>query len=255
MSNLGPLVGWGVVIAASVVAGAVTAAVLRLPARVAAVVTSFGGGVLLAAVAFELVPDADEHAGIWLTAAGLLAGTLIYVGADALLSRNEEMKATRRLAHAAAAGRPLETSPGTGDVARGEAIAAGLVVDGVPESIALGLTVAEGEVGLALLVGILVGNIVEAYGAAQPTLPAAGRSASRSGSSPGIGATLAVATVLGGALLSEASDSLVGGAEAIAACAVLAVISISIVPYAFSEVSSLVATATVLGFVGGYLLS
>jgi hypothetical protein len=33
------------------------------------------------------------------------------------------------------------------------------------------------------------------------------------------------------------------------------VISISIVPYAFSEVSSLVATATVLGFVGGYLLS
>jgi ZIP family zinc transporter len=71
----------------------------------------------------------------------------------------------------------------------------------------------------------------------------------------GIGATLAVATVLGGALLSEASDSLVGSAEAIAAGAVLAVISISIVPYAFSEVSSLVATATVLGFVGGYLLS
>jgi hypothetical protein len=33
----------------------------------------------------------------------------------------------------------------------------------------------------------------------------------------GIGATLAVYTVLGGALLSEASDSLVGSAEAIAA--------------------------------------
>ena len=53
---------------------------------------------------------------------------------------------------------------------------------------------------------------------------------------------------MGGALLSEASESLVGSAEAIAAGAVLAVISISIVPYAFSEVSSLVATATVLGF-------
>ena len=64
-----------------------------------------------------------------------------------------------------------------------------------------------------------------------------------------------MATVLGGVLLTEASDSLVGSAEAIAAGAVLAVISISIVPYAFSEVSSLVATATVLGFVGGYLLS
>jgi hypothetical protein len=34
-----------------------------------------------------------------------------------------------------------------------------------------------------------------------------------------------------------------------------AVVSISIIPYAFSEVSSRVATATVLGFLGGYLLS
>jgi zinc transporter, ZIP family len=86
----------------------------------------------------------------------------------------------------------MAMSPGTGDVARGEAIAAGLVVDGVPESIALGLTVAEGEVALALLAGILVGNTVEGYGAAQPMI---------------------------------------------------------------AEVSRLVATVTVLGFVGGYLLS
>jgi hypothetical protein len=64
-----------------------------------------------------------------------------------------------------------------------------------------------------------------------------------------------VATVLGGALLSEGSEALVGSGEAIAAGALLAVISISIVPYAFSEVSSLAATATVLAFVGGYLLS
>jgi hypothetical protein len=56
-------------------------------------------------------------------------------------------------------------------------------------------------------------------------------------------------------LLSEGSEALVGGGEALAAGALLAVISISIVPYAFAEVSSLVATATVLGFAGGYLLS
>jgi zinc transporter, ZIP family len=254
VSDFEPLVGWGVVIAASVVAGAVLAAALRLPARVAALVSSFAGGVLLAAVAFELVPDAEERAGLWLTALGLLAGTLIYVGADVWLSRNDEMGVIRRLGHAAAAGRPLEMPPGSG-AARGEAIAAGLVVDGVPESIALGLTVAEGEVGLALLAGILVGNTVEAYGAAQPII-AGGRSKRFAlGLLAAIGAALAVATVLGGALLSEGSEALVGSGEAIAAGALLAVISISIVPYAFAEVSSLVATATVLGFVGGYLLS
>jgi hypothetical protein len=33
------------------------------------------------------------------------------------------------------------------------------------------------------------------------------------------------------------------------------VVSIAIIPHAFNEVSSLVASATVLGFIGGYLLS
>lgn len=254
MSSLGPLVGWGVVVAASLVAGSVAAAVLRLPARVAAAVTSFGGGVLLAAVALELVPDAHKRAGRWLTAVGLLAGTLVYVGADTWLSRNEEARSMRRFGHAAAAGRQLVMSTRTGGVARGEAIAAGLVVDGVPESIALGLTVAKGEIGLALLAGILVGNTVEAYGAAQPII-AGGRSKRFTlALLAGIGAALGVTTVLGGALLSKANEAFVGSAEAIAAGAVLAVISISIVPYAFSQVSRLVATATVLGFVGGYLL-
>ena len=59
----------------------------------------------------------------------------------------------------------------------------GLFVDGVPESIALGLTVAEGEVGVALLAGIVVGNLVEAYGAAQPIV-AGGHAGSSWGCSP-----------------------------------------------------------------------
>jgi ZIP family zinc transporter len=70
-----------------------------------------------------------------------------------------------------------------------------------------------------------------------------------------IGLALALATVLGGTLLAGASPTLIGTTQAVAAGAVLAVVTISIIPYAFSEVSRLVATATVLGFVAGYLLS
>jgi hypothetical protein len=61
-------------------------------------------------------------------------------------------------------------------------------------------------------------------------LPAACRSLFTLGLLAVIGAALALATVLGGALLAEASEALVGSAETIAAGAVLAVISISIVP-------------------------
>ena len=253
MENMGAAVGWGLAIGASLAAGAVAAALLRLPPKAAAALTAFGGGILLAAVALELVPEADREAGLALTAIGLVAGTLVYVGADFALSRDQEMKELRRSGHAAAAGRPM--AAGSGEAMRGESIAAGLFVDGVPESIALGLTVAEGEVGVALLAGILVGNVVEAYGAAQPIV--AGGHTKRFAITllALIGAALALATVLGGTVLADASAELIGTAQAIAAGAVLAVVSIAIIPHAFGEVSRWVALATMAGFVAGYLLS
>lgn len=255
MSNLGGSAGWGLVIAASLLTGALAAAALKLPGRLAATVTAFGGGVLLAAIALELVPDADAGAGPALTALGLISGTLVYVGADAWLTRNESMKAMRRSGHAAAAGRPTGMDRSAAEAARGESIAVGLFVDGVPESIALGLTIAEGELGLALLVGVLVGNVVEAYGAAQPIVAGGHSKRFAIVLLATIGLALAAATVLGGTVLADASAALIGTAEAVAAGAVLAVVSISIIPYAFSEVSGLVATATALGFIGGYLLT
>lgn len=253
MENLAASLGWGVVVGASLVAGAVAAAVFTLPARAAALLTAFGGGVLLAAIAFELVPEADREAGVGLTIAGVLAGTLVYVAADAWLSRDEGMDRMRRSGHAAAAGQPMMMH--SADAARGESIAAGLFVDGVPESLALGLTIAEGEIGVALLAGVLIGNVVEAYGAAQPIV--AGGHTKRFAITllAAIGLALALATVLGGTVLADASGELVGTAQAVAAGAILAVVTIAIVPHAFEEVSRLVATTTVLGFLVGYVLS
>jgi ZIP family zinc transporter len=251
---------WGLVVGASLLAGALAAVLLQVPARLAALATAFGGGILFAAVALELVPEADAGAGPALTAAGLFAGTLVYVAADARLSRDPSMREMRRMGHAAAAGRPMSdmeeaAAPDHAEAARGESIAAGIFVDGVPESIALGLTIAQGELGIALLAGILLGNLVEAYGAAQPIL-SGGHSRRFALTLLGaIGLALAVATTIGGTALADASEELIGTLQAIAAGAVMAVISVAIVPHAFSEVSRAVATATVAGFVAGYLLS
>ena len=210
---------------------------------------------LFSAVALELVPDADRGAGTWLTAAGLLGGTLAYVLADSWLNRDQEMASLRRSAQAAAAGRRMTPAAGAGEAGRGESIAAGIFIDGVPESIALGLTIAEGQIGVALLAGVLVGNVVEAYGAAQPIV-AGGRSARFAvGLLAGIGLALAGATIVGATLLAGADPAVIGTAQAVAAGAVLAVVSIAVIPHAFEEVSSLVATVTALGFIAGYLLS
>lgn len=247
-------IGWGVVVGASLLLGGLAAARLALPERAAAVLTAFGGGILLAAVALELVPEADERAGTWLTAAGLVAGALVYVAADAWLSRDPEKEMMRRSGHAAMAGQPMPMKSAKAEAARGEAIAAGLVIDGIPESLALGLTVAEGEIGLALLVGVVLGNLVEAYGATQPIV-AAGRSKTFAlGLLSGIGLVVALATLAGATVLADASPEPIGFAQAVASGAVLAVISISVIPYAFAEVSRWVAVAASLGFVTGYVL-
>ena len=255
MSNLAASAGWGAVIAASLVIGGLVAAAVSLPERLAATITAFGGGTLLSAIALELVPEADAEAGVALTTLGLLAGTLLYVGADAWLNRDEEMKLARRSMHAGASGRGMVMSVNQAEATRGESIAVGLFVDGVPESIAVGLTIAEGEVGVALLAGVLVGNLVESYGAAQPILLGGRTRRFAVTLLAAIGLALASATVLGGTVLADAGPEFIGTAQAVAAGAVLAVVSIAVIPHAFEEVSSLVATATVTGFIVGYLLS
>ncbi len=255
MENLGASLGWGLVIGGSLLAGGAIAAAVRLPTKVAATITAFGGGILFAAVALELVPDADAEAGRALTAAGLLAGTLIYVGANAWLNRDQGRMEVRRSIAEAAAGRPIEVPGDRSEVARGESIAAGMFVDGVPESIALGLTIAEGELGVALLAGIVVGNVTEAYGAAQPIIVGGRSRRFTLGLFGLIGLALTVATVLGATALADAPAELIGATQAVAAGAVLAVVSISVIPHAFREVNSLVGTATVAGFIAGYLLS
>ena len=254
MENLGAALAWGLAIGGSLVVGAVAAALFTLPDRLAATVTAFGGGILLSAIALELVPEADREAGAALTALGLLAGTLLYVSADWWLGRDADRRAIRRSGHAAGAGGQVEMPASQAEAVRGESIAVGLFVDGVPESIALGLTIAEGEIGVALLAGILIGNVVEAYGAAQPIV--AGGHTRRFAVTllTAIGLALAFAIVLGGTALADASPELIGTAQAVAAGAVLAVVSIAIVPHAFAQVNRVVATATAAGFIAGYLL-
>jgi zinc transporter, ZIP family len=251
--SIGELTLLAASIAASLLAGAAIASRITLPSKTAAMLTAFGGGILTASVALELVPDADEGAGLWGTAIGLAVGTLIYVVADALLTRTEAGREMRRSGHAAASGQVMQMTARS-EAARGESIAVGIFVDGVPESLALGLTTAQGVLGRALLVGVLVGNVVEAYGAAQPIV-GSGRSRSFAvGLVGGIGLALGLAVILGGTVFGEASPGFIGVAEAIAAGAVLAVVSISVIPYAFEEVSQQVASAIVAGFILGYIL-
>jgi ZIP family zinc transporter len=180
-------------------------------------------------------------------------GALLFVAGDWALTREERLHDLRRSMHAAAM-RRLETRR-EGEAEVGFSLALGIFMDGVPETAALGLTIAEGDIGLALLAGILVSNLTEAYGSSIFVIQGGRSRRLALGLFAAIAAALVGALVLGATLLAAAGDSVVGFLAAVAGGAVLATVSITIIPPAFREVSRFTAIAAVGGFVVGYLLA
>src|SRR5215218_2585755 len=79
---------WGLVAGGALVLGAAVAWLATVPQQVIAWVMAFGAGVLISALAFDLVGEASESAGLLPVAGGFLLGAVVYVGANALLARH-----------------------------------------------------------------------------------------------------------------------------------------------------------------------
>lgn len=245
--------GWGAAIGGALALGALAGAFLPLWERVATTCTVFGGGILLGAVAFEVVPDAEEHAGTLTTALGVLAGALGFLAIDWALTRGEGREELRRALQAGVSGG--RASGGKEEVARGKTIALGIFLDGVPETAALGVTIAEGDIGLALLAGVLVSNLVESYGATHPIIDGGRSRAFAILLFAGIAVALVAAIVVGWTLLSDAGDTVIGLAQAVAGGAIFATVTIAIIPHGFAEVSRWAAVVGVVGLLTGFLLA
>ena len=125
---------WGLVGGSTLVVGAVLGLFRDWSSRVIGLVMAFGAGVLIASVAYELVDDAAHEGTFGATAAGLAVGSLTFFVGDVLIER------------AGARDRKLSTAPAAGAAAAsGTALALGALLDGIPESAAIGVTFLEGR--------------------------------------------------------------------------------------------------------------
>src|SRR4051794_33791460 len=96
---------------------------------------AFGAGVLISALAFDLVDEAESSGGLLPTCAGFLGGALIYVAANVALAR-QGARHRKRSGELQATEAEKQGS--------GTAIAVGALLDGVPESVVLGLSLLGG---------------------------------------------------------------------------------------------------------------
>ena len=227
---------WGFAAAATLIVGGAFA--LRVPVgeRALGMVMAFGSGVLISAVAFELVQEAfDKAGGGGSVALGLVAGSLVFYTGDTLIDR--------------IGGGDRKHSGGRQAEGSALAIVLGIVLDGIPESIVLGLTiVVSGSVSAAFLVAVALSNVPEAI-AASSGLAKAGWAQRRI-----LGLWLLVSVVSGLAALFGfvAFDSAPAGTVAFvlsfAGGAILTMLADTMMPEAFEHGGKLVGLVTTLGF-------
>ena len=232
---------WGTVGGAALVVGSAVSWKWRIPDKVVSTIMAFGAGVLIAALAFELVDEAAETGGLWPTVGGFLAGAVLFAAANLLLAR-------RGAKHRKRSGgqQPNEgEKPGSGT-----AIAVGALLDGIPESLVLGLgMVAAGSVSPAMLAAVFISNVPEGL-SSSAGMKNAGRSAGYVfGVWGGIALLCGVASLLGFALLQGAPEELIAFITALAAGAILAMIADTMIPEAFEQHHILTGLTASFGFV------
>ena len=154
---------WGIVAGSSLVLGGVIGLRFSISPRLLGLIMAFGSGVLISAVAYELVHEAFEtSAGNGGVALGLLAGSAVFFACEVMIDRRRARRS--------------RSSNGTQASGVGGALVLGIILDGIPESLVLGLTVLEaGTVSAAFLVAVFIANIPESI-AATVALVRAGRS-------------------------------------------------------------------------------
>jgi ZIP family zinc transporter len=224
---------FGLAASSALVIGSVAGAFWRPPQALVAVALAFASGSLITALAFDLFEESFRAGGVWFSGIGLLGGAASFVAADGLLDRYIEE---------------------AGGSVSGFAILAAVTLDGVPENMALGVSLLQGTGSLTLLVAIFASNLPEALGGAVGMRD--------QGRTEGFvilvwavtALLLATSVVVGNVVLLDADERLLSVLLAFAGGAVLASLADTLMPDAYREGGGLIAFATAAGFFLSFMI-
>ena len=225
---------WGLFSSAALFLGQLLAKPLGRSERAIGLMMGFGGGTLLAAVAYELIPEANLGDG-WQVIAAAMVGALTYYVGDRLVDRGGGEARTA-------------VAQGRGEGGSGRAMFLGALLDGIPEAFILGLGLAlGGEISLAFLAAIFVSNIPQGL---------AGTTSLQEAGTPGRRITVmwTLLTIACGAasllgyLMADHLTNVGTYASAFAGGAVLMMLADSMIPESYRHGGRLVGLLTVIGF-------
>src|SRR5215207_4231726 len=151
--------GWGFLAQSSLLLAGLLVCWVRVPTKVVGILGGFGAGAMIAAVSFDLLPEAESDIDPWQTGVWMLVGVAVFLLADAF----------------------VEKQFGSAGAGGAMGIVVGSVIDGVPESMILGIQVGTGlTISLGFVAAVFISNIPQAI-APSADLAASGWSTGRLG--------------------------------------------------------------------------
>ena len=227
---------WAFIAAASLIVGGVLALSLTLGKRTLGVIMAFGAGVLISAVAYELVFESVKLAkGTGYPSAGFFIGAFTFFFCDRVIDR---MGAGGRKAIAPSQGASLAVP-----------LVLAIILDGIPESVVIGLgLVGGGNVSVAMLVAVFISNVPEAV---------AGTAGMKAGGWSGgkilllwtvIAVVCALASGVGYVALGDVAPHWLAFVQAFSGGAILMMLANTMIPEAYEHGGKLAGVFTVTGF-------
>jgi zinc transporter, ZIP family len=234
--------GWGVLAASSLVIGAVVALLFRIRLPVIGLIMGFGAGVLISAVAFDLVQvAAGKASGHGAVIAGIFAGCGVFFAGDWLIDRT--------------GGGDRKDATGAQESGSALAIVLGTVLDGIPESMVIGLTIYEGgEVGAAYLIAVFISNLPESISSTAGLAAGGWKKTRILWLWIAIALISGLASLVGYGLFQHSSPDTIAFVLAFAAGAILTMLADTMMPEAYERGGTLVGVATTLGFAVAFVI-
>ncbi|WP_035899109.1 ZIP family metal transporter [Legionella wadsworthii] len=237
---------WGGIAGFALVLGAFGGYCLNISQRIIASIMAFGSGVLISALSFELMDRAYSRGGFDSTTVGFISGALIFTAANWILSK-KGAKHRKRSGHQQSSQQ---------DSNSGMAIAIGSLLDGIPESIVIGLSMLKGGVvSIVAVIAIFLSNIPEGLSSSAGMKKAGHGAVYVFGVWIGIALFSGLASLIGYTVFQNFSPDVIAATTSIAAGAILAMLVDTMIPEAFEIAHNFAGLITVVGFLSSFILT
>jgi ZIP family zinc transporter len=240
---------WGLLSGSALLVGALTGWFVPMSRRIIAAIMAFGAGVLISALSFALMDEAWHRGGFTPVAAGFFGGALVYTVTNKLVS-------SWGAKHRKRADPQQRKQDKEKNSNNGAALAMGALLDGIPESIVIGVSLLRGgAVGLVAVIAVFLSNIPEGLSSSAGMKAEGRKLAFVLALRTGITLISGLASWIGYVAFAGVDPGFVAAVQATAAGAILSMVVDTMVPEAFEGTHDFAGIIAVAGFLTAFALS